>query len=147
MPDWRITKRACVCRFFEICVLVSTRIVLFWKVTGCYIVVSCDFLSARQWTHFWWKRGVCFAESQTFSVCIKCKPVEKHKTNVPWVIWTAHHIPWCTGDAQILRNIQHWYVGGKTLNICQTDLLWCADDWSEAKLSPHQVFGRVSPPD
>ena len=34
--------------FFKICVLVSTQNVLFWKVTGCYIVISAlDFLSAR----------------------------------------------------------------------------------------------------
>ena len=48
VSDWRISRRACVCLFFEICVLASTRTVLFWKVTGCYIVVSVlDFLSAR----------------------------------------------------------------------------------------------------
>ena len=48
VPDRRISRRICVCLFFEICVLVSTWSVLFWKVTGCYNVVSaCDFLSAR----------------------------------------------------------------------------------------------------
>ena len=47
-PDRRISRRACVCLLFEICVLVSTRTVLFWKVTRCYIVIlACDFLSAR----------------------------------------------------------------------------------------------------
>ena len=37
-----------VCLFFEVCVQVSTRNVLFWKVTRCCIVISAlDFLSAR----------------------------------------------------------------------------------------------------
>ena len=44
----KVLAGACVCLFFEICVLVSTRDVLFWKVTRCYIVVSVsDFLSAQ----------------------------------------------------------------------------------------------------
>ena len=47
VPDRKISIRACVCLFFEICVLASTRSVLFLKVTRCHIVVSVrDFLSA-----------------------------------------------------------------------------------------------------
>ena len=45
--DWGINRRACVCLFFEICVMVSTWNVLFWKVSGCNVVVSVrDFLFA-----------------------------------------------------------------------------------------------------
>ena len=35
VPDRGISRITCVCLFFEICVLVSTPSVLFWKVTGC----------------------------------------------------------------------------------------------------------------
>ena len=48
VPNAKISRRACVCLVFEICVLVSTQSVLFWKVTRCYIVFSVlDFLSAQ----------------------------------------------------------------------------------------------------
>ena len=38
VPDRRISRRACVCLFCEICVLVSTQSVLFWKITGCCLL-------------------------------------------------------------------------------------------------------------
>ena len=38
VPDQRFSRRACVCLFFESCVLVSTRSVLFWKVNGCCVL-------------------------------------------------------------------------------------------------------------
>ena len=47
VPDQRISRRTCV-SFFEICVLVSTQSVIFWKVARGYIVISVrDFLPAR----------------------------------------------------------------------------------------------------
>ena len=53
VPNQGISRRACVCLFFEICVLVSTRSVLFWKVTGCCLLfrrlTSCLLCAKFSW--------------------------------------------------------------------------------------------------
>ena len=56
--DRRISRRACVCLFFEICVLVSTRSVLFWKVTGCCLLFR-RFTSCLLRAKFSWIAASC----------------------------------------------------------------------------------------
>ena len=54
----RISRRTCVCFFFEICVLVSTRTVLFWKVTGCCLLFRC-LTSCQLRAKFSWIAASC----------------------------------------------------------------------------------------